>query len=318
MTAAAEPVSVAPWPPMVVMVAPNGARLTKSDHPAIPLTAKEIAATAAACRDAGAAMLHLHVRDHAGGHLLDADAYRDAITAVRRAVGPDMIIQITTDSLGMYAPEEQMAVVREVHPEAVSLALKEIVPDPGHESAAAEFLAWLADEGTMVQFILYSPQGVTRFQELRRRGMVPGDQHFLLFVLGRYTLGQTSVPADLLPFLMVHDHRDAWALCAFGPRESACALTAAALGGHTRVGFENNVLLSDGSRAPNNKALVDQLIAGARLIGRPVADPATARSMFFEGSPTGSIEMPGQGRQSPRSPGLREAGAKRSVASPDH
>ena len=67
---------------------------------------------------------------------------------------------------------------------------------------------------------------------------------------------------------------------AFGAREGACGL-AAALGGHVRVGFENNTRLSDGSIAPDNAALVAQARAGAALLGREIADAQTARDMLW-------------------------------------
>jgi len=107
------------WPALIVAVAPNGARRSKADHPALPLTAAEIGREAARCRDAGAAIIHLHVRDRDGRHLLDADAYREAIAAVRRAAGDEIIIQVTTEAAGRYAPETQRAVMRELHPEAL-------------------------------------------------------------------------------------------------------------------------------------------------------------------------------------------------------
>src|SRR3990172_7545643 len=74
-----------PLKPVTVSVAPNGAYKTKKDHPGLPMTAKELGETAAACHDAGAAMIHLHVRDHDGVHLLDEHAYRTATAAVARA-----------------------------------------------------------------------------------------------------------------------------------------------------------------------------------------------------------------------------------------
>ncbi len=281
MTAQETP--MAPFSPLIIAVAPIGARRSKTDHPALPMSLDEIASTAAACRDAGASMLHLHVRDRNGWHLLDADAYRQATAAVQSAVGDDLIVQITSESVGKYSPAEQMAVVRDTRPEAVSLALKEIIPTPESEPAAAEFLSWLHREGVMVQFIVFSTQGITRFHDLRRRGIIPGEAHFLLFVLGRYSIGQLSVPQDLLPYLAVHDPRDDWALCAFGPWESACTLAAAALGGHARVGFENNLQRSDGKPAAGNAELVAQLRDGAALLGRPVADARLAREMLMGG-----------------------------------
>lgn len=267
------------WPPFVLAVAPNGARRGKADHPAIPLTPDELAATATACLDAGACMMHMHVRDSEGRHTLDADAYRDATAAVRRAVGDEIIVQVTSEAVGMYSAGEQMQMVRDVRPEAVSMAIRELMPEAGDEAEAGRFLAWLIGEGIQPQYILYSADEVARFQDLVRRGVIPGERLFVLYVLGRYAKGQVSHPADLLPFLEVAGSMAChWGFCAFGPRDGATATMVAALGGHARVGFENNRWLNDGSRAPDNAALVAQASAAARLIGRPLASAADARA----------------------------------------
>jgi prepilin-type processing-associated H-X9-DG protein len=257
--------------PLILAVAPNGARKTKADHPAVPIGPAELAAEAARCREVGVAMIHLHVRDADDKHSLDADAYADATAAVRREVGDDMIIQMTTEAVGIYSSAQQMAAVRAVRPEAASLSLREFCPDEAAVPAFAEFLTWMAAEKIMPQYILYSSEETAQFVELQKRGVIPGDRPFLLFVLGRYTAGQKSVPADLLPFLAETETLDAdWAICAFG--------AAAALGGHVRVGFENNVLMADGSVAPDNAALAGQVAAGAKLLGRPLAGAAEARA----------------------------------------
>ncbi|MHA1599614.1 MAG: 3-keto-5-aminohexanoate cleavage protein, partial [Alphaproteobacteria bacterium] len=94
--------------PLILTVAPNGARRGHADHPALPITPDEIGRCAAACADAGAAMIHLHVRDRDGGHSLDADAYRAAIDAVRREAGERIIVQVTSEAVGIYEPAEQM------------------------------------------------------------------------------------------------------------------------------------------------------------------------------------------------------------------
>ena len=274
-----------PAGPLIIAVAPNGARKTREDHPAIPLSAEETAREAAACCEAGAAMIHLHVRDADLRHSLDAAAYREATAAVRREAGDRLIIQMTTESVGIYGPQEQMAAVREVRPEAVSLALREICPDEDSLVEAAPFLEWLAAERIMPQYIIYSLEDLARFAALRGRGVVPGERPFLIYVLGRYTEGQVSAPGDLLPFLAAAeepapDWAINWAICAFGRREAACALTAAALGGHVRVGFENNMYLANGDLAPDNAALVAQVADGAALLGRDLADAATARNIL--------------------------------------
>ncbi len=272
----------ADWPALIVTVAPNGARRGKADHPAIPLTAGEIGREAARCRDAGAAMIHLHVRDREGRHLLDAEAYREATAAIRRAAGDEIIVQVTTEAAGRYGPETQRAVMRELRPEALSVALREMVADAEAEREAAAFFAWLAAERIVPQYILYAPDEIARYRDLRARGVIPGERHFLLFVLGRYGSGNGSEPRDLLPFIAAHgDDPSLWAVCAFGQRESACAMTGAALGGHVRVGFENNLHLADGRRAPDNAALVAQARDGAAVLGRALADAQTAREMLW-------------------------------------
>ena len=266
--------------PVTVSVAPNGAYKTKKDHPGLPMTAKELGETAAACHDAGAAMIHLHVRDHDGVHLLDEHAYRTATAAVARAVGRDMVVQITCEAGGRYNRQEQMAVVRAVVPEAVSIALRDIVPDAAAEGDAAAFYAWLRREGVLIQTILFTPEEVTRYYALRERGVLGEGKDFLLFVLGRYTPGQVSVPADLLPFLSVFRGDVPWAMCAFGRQEHACAVTAAALGGHVRVGFENNLHAADGSVAADNSVLVRQAADGARFLARPLGSAQDLRELY--------------------------------------
>ena len=266
--------------PLLLIVAPNGARKTKSDHPQVPIGPDEIAATAKACCDAGAAMIHLHVRDRDGKHTLDVEAYRAATAAIRQAIGDRLVVQATTEAVGIYAPAQQMAMVRGLKPEAVSLSIRELVPDAAAEPAAADFFGWLAREHIAPHYILYSADEVTRLRDLCRRGIVPQSRPFALYVLGRYTAGQRSEPADLLPFLAAAASDALWSVCAFGPRESACIVAAAALGGHVRVGFENNLNLADGRVAPDNAALVAQAARAAPLVGRRIADADTARAML--------------------------------------
>jgi uncharacterized protein (DUF849 family) len=268
--------------PLVVMVAPNGARRTKADHPDLPITPDEIAREAARCVEAGATVLHVHVRDDGGRHSLDADRYRPAIEAIRERLGERIVIQITTEAVGRYGPAEQMDVVRELHPEAVSLALAELIPDDDATGDAAAFLDWLKREHIAPQYILYSPSEVTRFHDLRRRGVIPQRRPLALFVLGRYADRTEAQPRDILPYLAVHDADCPWSLCAFGPREGACTLTAAGLGGHVRVGFENNLWLADGRLAASNADLVEQVAAGAHLLGRKVADVHATRALLAE------------------------------------
>lgn len=267
--------------PVTITVAPNGGRRTKIDHPAIPLTADELARTAAECLDAGAAMIHVHVRRPDGRHLLDADAYREAITAIRSEVGQRMVIQITSEALGIYAPAEQIAVVKAVRPEAVSLALRELVPDAGAESAFAEFLLWAKQADVQPQIILYDPAEAVQLSGMIERSIVPWQQIPVLYVLGRYTVSQTSQPDDLLPFLAsAAPDFDNWSVCAFGRHEAACVTAGALLGGHIRVGFENNLSLPDGEQAPSNAALVSVVASSIRQLGLTPCTADETRHLF--------------------------------------
>jgi len=268
------------WPPFIVAVAPNGARKTKADHPALPMTMEELAREAAACRDAGAALMHLHIRDKAGKHLLDAEAYRATTAAIRREAGDGIVVQITTESVGIYLPGYQMAMVRDAKPEACSVAIRELIPNAAAEREAAAFFAWMAGEMVTPQYILYTVDEVRRLADLRARGVIPATAPFVLYVLGRYSANQTSDPLDLAPFLAAAARDWHWAVCAFGAKEGTVALTAAVLGGHSRVGFENNLLLGDGRVAPGNAALVEQARRNAAAIGRTAADGATARALL--------------------------------------
>ncbi len=266
--------------PIAIGVAPNGARRGKADHPALPITARELAREAAACADAGAAYVHLHVRDDRGEHILEADAYREAIAAIRRERGPDeLAIQVTTEAGGRYEPPQQMALVRELVPDAVSLSIRELVPSASAEPDAAAFFAWAHGEGIAAQYILYSPEEVLGFEDLLARGVIPDENYWVLFVLGRYGEGDAA-PAELLPFLEARKTDYPWSVCAFGARECACALAAAALGGHARVGFENNLLTPRGARAADNA----ELVAAVRDASRDYLARPAARATALPGS----------------------------------
>lgn len=265
---------------LIITVAPNGAYKQRADHAAVPLTAAELAVTAKRCLDAGAAMLHLHIRDAQGRHSLDVQGYRETLRVVRAAVGDAMVLQVTSEAAKVYQAPAQIAMVRALRPEAVSVGLRELDQPEVGEKGLAAFFAWLAAERVMTQVILYDVADLERWQTLRRAGVIPDAPWFLLFVLGRYSAGQTSSPRDLLPFVQAHDGIEPWAVCAFGATEHACMTAASALGGHARVGFENNLYLKNGALAPDNAALVAQAAQLADVLGRPLATAQSLRERF--------------------------------------
>ncbi len=247
-----------------IMVAPNGARRNKADHPALPMTIGETVAAAVACRDAGADGLHAHVRDENGAHVLDAGRYRELLSEMRDKA-PEMSVQITTEAVGKYSPSEQRKLVRDVVPEAVSIAVREMVPN-GETEEAGRFYHWAREAGVAIQHILYSPEDLSGFYRLIEGGTIPGGSHQVLFVLGRYAEKQESVPADLNVFLTeLRKCREGlqldWGVCAFGHQETDCLSYAVSQGGKARIGFENGLWNRDGSLAVDNADRVRDLIA---------------------------------------------------------
>jgi 3-keto-5-aminohexanoate cleavage enzyme len=265
---------------VVVTVAPNGGRKTKADHPALPLTAEELARTAAESLERGASMIHLHVRDAEGRHCLDPEAYRATIAHICQEVGDKLVLQITSESLGHYSPAEQRAAVLKTNPEAVSLALRELAPDPSDEPDFGLFLGKLKTMRIWPQIILYTPAEAERLGAMLKQGLIPFDRLAVLYVLGRYSLTRTASARDLLPFLAPDMPRFAsWSVAAYGRRETACVTAAALLGGHARVGFENNFSLPDGGRAGSNAELVGAAAGALEAVGLA---PQTAEGLREE------------------------------------
>ena len=125
-----------------LMVAPNGATKTKTDHPALPITLDEVAETARACMAAGADGLHLHLRDIEGGHLLDSGAYREALEHLAREL-PAIPVQITTEAGGRYDPGHQKYVALHSGARLVS-AMEAVDRVVASVASAAELRAILA------------------------------------------------------------------------------------------------------------------------------------------------------------------------------
>jgi len=266
---------------IAVIAAPNGARLTRSDHAALPITPPQLAVCARELVDAGVSILHLHVRDEQQQHSLDPARYRSAIDAIRESVGEGLVIQVTTEAVGRYTAVEQMQMVRDLKPEAVSLALRELCPDEAGEPAAAAFFAWLRRERIFPQYILYSRDDLLRFDKLRRRGLFADDHPFCLLVIGKPSAGKFSDARELGELLDAVDCTAfPWAACRFGPKEQDTMLEAVRAGGHVRIGFENNRCLPDGRVASDNAELIRAFTASLDS-SRTIATVDEVRAAFL-------------------------------------
>jgi uncharacterized protein (DUF849 family) len=260
---------------LIVMVAPNGSRRDKRDHPMLPITPSELAETALACQAAGAGAIHLHVRDELGRHSLSPVAYRAAISAIQDKCGPGLMVQVTTEAAGLFDLPEQVALVQALLPAAVSFSLAEMLRHG--EAPAIAFLQWAGQAGIAIQFILYSADEVRLFAKMWHMAGTPIPQRpAIILVVGRYAQTQESSVEE---FEELHEalvetglaQASVWMTCAFGKGELACLERSIARGGHARVGFENAIVDASGQLARDNAervALVAEL--GARH-GRPLA-----------------------------------------------
>lgn len=266
--------------PAVICVAPNGARKTHEDHPALPLTPAQIAADAQACAEAGANMLHLHVRDALFRHSLEAEHYRAALQALGQRLTRPLLLQLTTEAVGLYRPAQQIALLHTLRPAAASIALRELLPDAADLPAFDALCAWARREEVALQFIVYTPDEARQLVQLAQQGVLHVETPHALFVLGRYSTGLISEPRDVLDFLAHWPADWPWSLCAFGQTETQCLTVALGLGGHVRVGFENNLWRPDGETAQNNAERVAHLAALLPLAGRSTATPEDTLRLY--------------------------------------
>lgn len=250
-----------------IMVAPNGARLTKKDHPAVPVTIPEIVAETVACAKAGADGVHAHVRDEGQQHVLDAGLYAELLTELE-GVLPDYFVQITTEAVGRYSPSEQRKLVQDVSPKAVSIAVREMIQGEDHATLRRFYHDCHAAD-IAVQHILYDVVDVQMLAFLIGKKVIPAQDVQALIVLGRYARGQKSSPDDLgAPAGQLRQllPQADWGICAFGAQETACLLAAAEIGGKARIGFENNRINMDLTCAANNAERVAEFVSALELV----------------------------------------------------
>jgi uncharacterized protein (DUF849 family) len=249
----------------------------KADFPRLPVSSPEITATAEQCLEAGAAMLHLHVRDEAGRHTLAPEYYNPVLEALSNRVEGDMLIQVTSESAGIFDRHQQMEAMRSLSAESMSVAVRELVPDETAYEEAARFFEDMTAQSVMLQYILYSPEEVDRYHELIELGVIPQKRNFVLFVLGSY--GKTESPVSLRSYVNRNTSNSPWMCCAFGAQELSVMSEAALLNGHARVGFENNMTLPSGSDAASNSQLVALTAQQAKASGRHLANASWVRRL---------------------------------------
>jgi 3-keto-5-aminohexanoate cleavage enzyme len=247
----------------LIMAAPNGARKTAQDHPAIPVTDAELIETAVACFDAGTRALHAHIRTTDQTHLLDVGRYESLIEALNKRL-PNLEVQVTSEAAGIYESDAQIDLLSRIKAPWVSVAIREILRSQEPQALQPFFEQLLGK--SRVQFILYDADDFQTLTSLVDRGIIHTESLEVLYVLGRYSANQESTPDQLDPFLAFRDQAPSHLkparemICAFGRGQIPCLLRAASEGIDLRIGFENGIWLPDGEIAEDNAALVRALM----------------------------------------------------------
>ncbi|WP_179145430.1 3-keto-5-aminohexanoate cleavage protein [Rhizobium sp. RU36D] len=266
--------------PALIMVAPNGARRDKADHPRLPITTEEIVETALECQAAGASALHLHIRDDKAAHSLDAPTYAMTLSRLSDVLAENYPIQITTEAAGRFEWQEQVGLVEALEPRFFSVSIAEIYR--GGADAVSRLFLLASLRGLCPQIILYSVDDIALLARLAAAGTVDRATRFtLLLVVGRYQSGED---VSLQDFHALHQtltqsglsDGQNWMVCAFGRVETDILAAALELGGHARVGFENSLVNTSGALASSNAERVATIADLCRDRGRPIATPTQA------------------------------------------
>jgi 3-keto-5-aminohexanoate cleavage enzyme len=265
---------------LIITVAGVGAETTRETQPTLPLTAVEIGVDAARCAEAGAAIYHLHVRDEAGEPTQSAGAFAAAIEEIRRRT--DIIIQTSTGgAMGMSADERLQPL--ELHPEMASLTTGTSNFGDGvffnDLALMTEFYRRMQEEGVRPEFEIFEAGQIDNALRLVKQLGSAGPLMHWNFVLG--VPGSMSGEPRNLVFLVDRiPPGSSWTCTGIGRWHLPVSMTALALGGHIRLGFEDNVFFHKGILAKENAQLVGRVARIAREWDRETASPDEARRLL--------------------------------------
>ncbi len=262
---------------LVLAAAIVGAEVTRAQTPYLPITAQEIADEAARCREAGAAIIHLHVRNPDGSPTQARERFEEAIEAITKKT--DCIVQTSTGgAVGMSIAER--AGPLECRPEMATLNLGTVNFGDDIFVNTRPDIRGLArrirDAGSVPELECYEVGHVEEGLALAKEGLLTAPYHFQ-FVLG--IAGAIGATEENLRTLVARLPPEAtWAVAAVGRHQLPMTELAMRLGGHARVGLEDNIYLEKGVLAQGSAPLVARAAAYARSIGRSPLEPEAARA----------------------------------------
>ncbi|MGI8718200.1 MAG: 3-keto-5-aminohexanoate cleavage protein [Lapillicoccus sp.] len=266
----------------MVTVAPTGAETSKDDVPALPTTLDELVETAVRCERAGAALIHLHVRDAEHRPTLDRALLRETVVAVREST--DLVVQLSTGG-SVHDPLDARLTVLDAEPDSCSLTCgttnfgDEVFLNPW--PFIVELYQQTQAREVVPEFELFDLGHVHALRRLLdEHGLPFGGRVHVDVVLG-VPGGMPGTPAALLGALaMLPPQVTSWSATGVGRAHLPVAATALATGGHLRVGMEDNLLLARSRPVRHNDELVARAAELATLLQRPPMSTAAAREML--------------------------------------
>ncbi len=267
----------------IITVATTGAWPTKKHNPNIPMTPAEIAKDVYACWKAGAAICHLHMRDDEGKGTMSTDKFIETVELIRAYEDCDIILNLTTSGDLNATDESRQAHLKAIKPELASYDCGSM--NWMHNSLFINHPKFLEELGHTMQ-----ENGVKPEIEIFDAGMVYNSLYYLKkgvlkapchyqFVLGAAG-GSTATVENLVYLKNLLPEGSTWGALGIGHGHVPIMLAAVAMGGHLRVGMEDNVMYSATELAESNAQLVTRAADIIKIAGNDVATPAEAREIL--------------------------------------
>ncbi len=267
--------------PLIISAALTGSWPTKDQNPNLPVTEEEIAEAAVDAAAAGAAIVHLHVRNQQGKVTCDPARYAKARDLIR-AAGCDVVINMSTGGGAGQTTDEQRAEPVTLAPEIASFDCGSLNFGAGVFVNSPSFLAELAasmrEHGVRPEIECFEPGHVANGLRFIHDGALEPPYWFQM-VLG-VRGGAPGTIQQLVHMVQMLPPRALWSACGIGRAQLPLGVAAMTMGGHVRTGLEDNLWYHKGELAQSNAQLVARVVRIAAEIGRPVATPAKAREIL--------------------------------------
>ena len=266
---------------LIITAAICGAEVTKAHNPAVPYTVEEMVNEARSAYNAGAAIIHVHVREDDGTPTQSRERFRVVMDAIRREL-PDVIMIPSTGGATGMSPEERLQPT-ELFPEMATLDCGTCnFGDEIFDNTMPTMRAFgkrMIENGIKPEYECFEMGHLDTILDMARKGEVPGDPMQFNFVLG--VKGCTPATVQNLVWLVnAIPAGSTWTSTGVGRAAFTLAAPTIVMGGNVRVGFEDNIYLSRGVKAVSNGELVEKVVRLSRELGRDIASPEEARRIL--------------------------------------